>query len=119
MTPPSRYDRDTSPTSLGRKSSRGAAHGQGIDAQRRLADADRDALAVLAAGADAGIERHVVADQPDLGQRLGAGADQGRALDRRTELAVLDQVALGDGEYELARHDVDLAAAEIGAVEAL
>ena len=33
--------------------------------KRRLADADRHALAVLAAGADAGIERHVVADHAD------------------------------------------------------
>src|SRR5947208_11822960 len=100
-----------------RPSGRRAAHRQGVDPQRRLADADRHALAVLAAGADAGVERHVVAHHADLGQRLGTGADQRGALDWRAELAVLDQVAFGDGEHELARHDVDLAAAEIGAVE--
>jgi CRP-like cAMP-binding protein len=42
-----------------------AAYRQAVDAQRRLADADRHALAFLAAGADARIERHVVADHRD------------------------------------------------------
>ena len=40
----------------------GAADRQPVDAQRRLADADRHALAFLAADADAGVELHVVAD---------------------------------------------------------
>ena len=35
-----------------------------LHAQRRLADADRHALAVLAAGADPGVELEVVADHP-------------------------------------------------------
>jgi hypothetical protein len=48
----------------------------------RLADADRHALTVLAAGADAVVEPQIVADHRDLGQRVGAVADQGRALDR-------------------------------------
>src|SRR4051812_29776827 len=46
--------------SLARSSDRDPFH-----PQRRLADANRHALAVLAAGADAGIEREVVADHGD------------------------------------------------------
>jgi hypothetical protein len=42
----------------------------------RLADADRHALAFLAAGADAGVEAHVVADHRDAGQHVRAVADQ-------------------------------------------
>ena len=38
-----------------------------VDPQRRLADADRHALAVLAASADAGVEREIVADHGDAG----------------------------------------------------
>ena len=43
----------------------GAAHGHRVDLQRRLADADRHALAVLAADADARVELQVVADHAD------------------------------------------------------
>src|SRR5580704_14181332 len=89
-----------------------AAHRQAGDLQRRLADADRHPLAVLAADADAGVEAEVVADHGDLGQRRGAVADQRRALHRRRHLAVLDQVGLGALEDELAVDDVDLAAAQ-------
>src|SRR4029079_10315094 len=39
-----------------------AAHGDAIHPQRRLANADRHALAVLAAGTDAWVEREVAAD---------------------------------------------------------
>src|SRR3546814_2322333 len=42
---------------------RGTADGDGVDQHGRLADADGDALALLAAGADAVVELHVVADQ--------------------------------------------------------
>src|SRR5262245_22298739 len=48
---------------LGRAPDRDAVH-----AQRRLTDADRHALAVLAAGADAGIELQVAADHADAAQ---------------------------------------------------
>src|SRR5476649_2360080 len=117
--PPSRRYLAVNATTYGGSAGGGAADGERIDAERRLADAHRHALAILAAGADAGIERHVVADHADAGERLGARANQRRALDRLAELAVLDQVTLGDAEHELARDDVDLAAAEVGAVEAL
>ena len=66
----------------------------------------------LAAGAHAGVERHVVADHRDAGERVRPRADQGGALHRHGDPAVLDQVGLGAGEDELARGDVDLAAAE-------
>ena len=55
----------------------------------------RHALAVVAAGAHAGVELEVVADHADLLQHVRPVADQGRALDRRPDLAVLDQVGLG------------------------
>src|SRR5579859_656818 len=107
---------------LGRRcefgSSGRAADGQPIHAQRRLADADRDTLAVLTAGADAVVELQVVADHGDLMQRVRAAADQGGTLDRGADPAVLDQVGLGCGEHELAVGDVNLAAAEIDGVEA-
>ena len=41
------------------------ADGQPVQPQGRLAHAHRHALAVLAAGADAGVELHVVADHAD------------------------------------------------------
>src|SRR3546814_11134456 len=61
----------------------------------------------LAAGADAVVELHVVADHLHLGHHIGAVADEGGALHRRAHLAVLDEVGLGAGEHELARGDVD------------
>ena len=83
--------------SLARSSNRNALH-----PQRRLADADRHALAVLAAGADAGVEREIVADHGDPVQIGRPVADQDRALQRRADLAVLDFVGLGALEYVFA-----------------
>src|SRR6266567_4039857 len=100
--------------SLARSSDRDLFH-----PQRRLADADRHALAVLAAGADAGIQREIVADHGDPVQVGRPVADQHRALQRRAELAVLDLVGLGALEYVFARGDVDLAATEIRGVDAV
>src|SRR5580658_556655 len=95
-----------------------AAHRQAGDLQRGLPHAHRDALAVLAADADAGVEGEVVADHGDAGERRGAVADQGGALHRRAQLAVLDQVGLAALEDKLAAGGVDLAAVELGAVDA-
>src|SRR5690349_22259437 len=81
--------------------------------QRRLADADRHALAVLATGADTGIERQIVADHGDSVQIGRPVADQHRALQRRAELAIFDLVGLGALEHVFTRRDVDLTAAEI------
>ena len=54
----------------------------------------------------------------DRGQDLEAVADQRRAAHRRGDLAVLDQVALGDAEDEVAGGRLDLAARERDRVEA-
>src|SRR5262249_39756277 len=78
---------------------RGAADGEAFDEQRRLADAHRHSLALLAAGADAGVELEVVADHPHLRERARSVADQRRAFDRRADLAVLDEVRLGAREH--------------------
>src|SRR5262249_15534632 len=83
----------------------GAADCEAVHPQGRLADADRHTLAVLAAGADPVVEAEVVADHRDLGQRVRAIADQGRALDRGTDFAVLDQVCFRCGEDEFAAGD--------------
>src|SRR5207247_7573686 len=96
---------------------RGAADRQPVHAQRWLADPDRHALAVLAAGADAIVEPQIVADHRDLGDRVGAVADQRRTLDRRADLAVLDEVGLGRREDEFPGGDVDAAAAKIERVK--
>src|SRR5262245_37026833 len=96
-----------------------AAHRDLVDAQRRLADAHRDALTVLAAGADAVVEGEVVADHADAVQVGRAVADQHRALHRRADLAVIDAVGLGALKDVLARRDVDLAAAKAHRVDAL
>src|ERR1700678_4123939 len=100
-------------------SSRRAADRQAFHAQRRLADTYRHRLAVLPASADARVELHVVADHGDLGHGHRAVADQRGAFDGRAHLAVLDQVALGTGEHELAGRDVDLTAAEIDRIDTL
>src|SRR5689334_10826784 len=78
-----------------------AADRKTVDAQRRLTDADRHALSVLAAGADTGVEFHVVADHLHARECIGAIADQCGALDRRADFAVLDQVGFRAGEDEL------------------
>src|SRR5271155_2088122 len=94
--------------------SAGSTDRNAVDAQGRLADADRHALAVLAAGADAVVERKIVADHGDAVQVGRSVADQHGALDRCADLAVLDAIGLGALEHVFARSDVDLAAAEIG-----
>src|ERR1700741_455115 len=96
-----------------------AANREPLDLERRLADPDRHALSLLAAGADAGVELQVVADHAHAGERVGPVADERRAFHRVRDLAVLDEIGLGGGEHELAVGDVDLAAAEVGGVEAL
>src|SRR6202012_4362329 len=103
-----------SPRSRAGTSDRDALHPQG-----RLADADRHALAVLATGADAGVEREVIADHGDAMQVGRSVADQHRALQRRADLAILDLVRFRALEHVFARGDVDLAAAEIGGIDAV
>ena len=64
-----------------------AADGEAVDAERRETDADRDRLAVLAAGADALVELQVGADARDAGKDVGSVADQGGTLHRRVRRA--------------------------------
>ena len=61
----------------------------------------------------------VVAEQVDVLQHLRAVADEVALADRVGELAVLDQVGLGHAEHEVAGGGVDLAAAELGDVDAV
>src|SRR6185295_20023116 len=92
--------------------SAGPADRDGVHAQGGLADADRHPLAVLAAGADTGIEREVVADHADAIEVGRPVADQHGALERAAELAAVDLVGFRHLEHVFARLDVDLAAAE-------
>src|SRR5271166_3147000 len=71
----------------------GATDGQAVYFDGRNADADRDGLAVFAAGADAFVEFQIVADHGDASEHVGAVADQGCALDRGGDLAIFDQVS--------------------------
>src|SRR5579872_5818445 len=96
-----------------------AADRNAVDAQRGLADPDRNALAVLAARADAVVEFEIVADHGDAVQIGRTIADQHGALDRRATLAVLDAVGLGAFEHVFAGGDVNLPAAEMHRVDAV
>ena len=58
---------------------RRSADGEPLDADRRLSYANRHALPILPAHADAGIEAHVVSDHRHSRERP-AVADEGRAL---------------------------------------
>ena len=92
--------------------------GHAVDAHGRNAHAHRHALAFLAADADAFVELQIVAHHADVLHRFGTVADQRRVAHRPRELAVFDQIAFRRGEDEVAARDIDLAAAEIGAVKA-
>ena len=68
------------------------------------------ALALLAARPGPRLE--VVADRVDHPQHLGPVADELRGAHRLGDLAVLDEVRLGDAEHEVAGRGIDLTAAE-------
>src|SRR5580704_14572130 len=95
------------------------ADGDAVDAQGRLADADGDALAVLAASADAVVELEIVADHRYAAQVGRPVADQHGAFDRRADFAVLEPIGFRALEHVFARGDVDLTAAEIDGVDAV
>src|SRR5450755_705113 len=65
-----------------------AANRQRIDAQSGLAYADRYRLAFLPARPHPAVELHVVAHHADLGQHVGAVADQCREIGRSEERRV-------------------------------
>src|SRR3954451_882253 len=88
------------------------------DPQGRVAVADGDTLAVLAARTGRA-HGEVVADHVDVLEDLGAVADEVGVPDRVGDLAVLDHVRLGHPEDEVAGGGVDLAAAELGDVDAV
>src|SRR3990170_7121240 len=95
------------------------SHSEPVDLERRLSNTDGYTLAFLAAGAYAGVELQIVADHGDAGQHIRAIADEGRALHRPRDLALLDEIGLGGREHKLARGDVDLPAAEVHGVQPL
>src|SRR5258707_3641957 len=95
-----------------------AADRECIDPERRLTDADRHALSILAAGSNTVVELQVVADHRDAHQHVRTVADQGRALEGRAHAAVLDRIRLARREHELARGAIHLPAAEIDRVYA-
>ena len=72
----------------------------------------------LAAGPAAIAHLEVVAHAGDLAEHIGAVADQIDVANRRSDLPVLDQVALRDRKDEVAVGDVDLSAREGLAVDA-
>src|SRR3954464_5929272 len=94
----------------------GSADRESVDFQRGDSDADRNALSVFAAGANAFVELQIASYHADSSKHVRAVADQRGVLQRRCDLAVLDHVALGGGEDELAVRDIDLPAAEIDGV---
>src|SRR5260370_38876639 len=87
---------------LQRASRARAADRQPVHSQCRLTDTDRHALTVLPTGADPVVEAKIVADHRAFGQRLRPVADQSCAFDRRSDLAVLDQIRFGSRKYALA-----------------
>ena len=69
-------------------SRRGTTNSQPADHKARLANTDRNPLPRFAAVADAGIQRHVIANPADLFQRGGAIPDECRPFDGCTDFAV-------------------------------
>src|ERR1041384_8715238 len=79
---------------------------------RNIADTDRHALAVLAAGADTRIEGKIVTDHCDAMKVGRSVADQHGPFDRSADLAVFDPVGFGALEHIFSGGDVDLYAAK-------
>ena len=65
---------------------RGAADGQPVNFYRRDADAHRDRLSVLAAGANTLVQLQIVANHGDPGENIRAVTDQSRAFYRSGDL---------------------------------
>src|SRR6185312_15364887 len=63
----------------------GAADRQAIDPQRGLAHTDGNALAILAASTNTIIQLQIVPDHAHAREHIRSVADEGRALQRRTE----------------------------------
>src|SRR6516165_12058049 len=81
---------------LAAAASSGPAHGDAIETQRRLADAHRHTLTVLAANSNTAIELEIVADHAHAIEIGRAIADQHRAFQWICELPILDLVGFGN-----------------------
>src|SRR5258705_2508468 len=77
-------------------SATGASHGHLREQDGGLPDADGLELPVLAARPGALVDVEIVAQALDLEHRVRRVASERDVLDRRAELAALDQVGLGD-----------------------
>src|SRR5665647_2478352 len=86
------------------------------DTQGGLAGAHGHALAVLAA--DTGLHVEVGGDHVDAHEDVDAVADERGAAQRRGDAAVLDEIALGDAEDEVAAGRLYLPAGQALGVEA-
>src|SRR5579862_832258 len=95
----------------------GATDGHLAHEHGGLAGRHGHALAVLAAHAGPRVE--VVADRVDPAEHVGTVADELRGPHRPRDLAVLDEVRLGDAEHEVASGGIHLSTAELHAVEAV
>ena len=69
-----------------------AAYGETINLDGWNSYSDGYRLTVFTAGAYTFVEFQVVADHGDPSQHVGAVADQSRALDWRSNLAIFDQI---------------------------
>ena len=82
-----------------------------------MANADGYALAILATGANARVQFHVVANHGNPRQGIGTIADQGCTLDGCADFSVIYQIGFGCRKHELARCDINLAATKINGIE--
>src|SRR6266567_643784 len=96
----------------------GPTDGHPVYPYGRQPDPDGYRLPILAAGTDTLVHLEVMAYATHARERIRAVADEGGALDRPGDLAVLDQVGLARRENELAAGDVHLPAPEVDGVEA-
>src|SRR5882672_11264700 len=89
----------------------------GIDLDGRTSDADRHALPVLSARPDPVAHLDVFTEHRHAAQDFRTIADQVYALERRGDLAIFDEITLGQREDEVAIGDVHLAAAEFARID--
>src|SRR5262249_36997049 len=83
------------------------------DLDRGAPDADGNALPVFPACPDPIGCLDVVAEHLHFTKNVGAVADQVHPFEGGGDLAVLDEVALGEREHEVAIRDVDLPSTEL------
>src|SRR4051794_29466739 len=83
-----------------------------VDLYGGASNADGNALPVFAAGPNTVTRCHVGPEHGDLAQDIRPVADQVHALERRGELSVFDQVALGQREHEISVRNIHLTAAK-------